>query len=309
MWRKILVFVAFVFIVAVVTDVAASVVINRRARSEELLPLPNCIAVVGDSLAAGTLVVQLPGVNFVTIQTRPLAKVIEDELAGTRYADVPVKNFAVPATYLAADGLRPYRTYDAYLELMRAACDVVVMTPWDNDLRLLRDTELYVKDVALLVTQLRLMNPDTRVLLWSHFWGAPQSFVEGYGNGITYNNTQAHREALMAACQPDGRIGKLGGVMCVDLEALFANESVYNVVIGNMSRSYFYGVLYGGLSDEERGAVEYFFNQSPNAQAVGDGVHFTEFAKRQLARTVIEFLNKAPSQTPKPLPPIPFPEP
>lgn len=277
------------------TPLVAPIVADGPHQAEP--PLPNCIAVVGDSLAAGSLVVQLPGVGFVTILTRPLAVVIDDWLSETRYADVPVMNFAVPAAYLSADGLRPYRLNDDYQALVEARCDVMVMTAWNNDLQVQRDnpTEAYVNDIELLIAQLRLWNPEMRALLWTHFWGAPQRFADGYGGGLTYNNSQAHRAALLAACGPDGDLGEMGGVACVDLDAVFEGDPIYNVVIGNMNRGYFNALLYGGLTQDERGLVDFFFGQGGDPQAVGDGVHFTEFGKRTLAQTVLAFLDAPPA--------------
>ncbi len=271
----------------------------------DTVTLPNCIGVAGDSLAAGSLVVQLPGVNFVTITTRPLAVVIENVLNETPYADVPVYDFSLEAANLADGGRTPYRANAAYTRLLENACDVVVMTAWNNDLRVNRPEgpQAYVDDVTAFINEVRAVNGQTRVLVWTHFWGAPQNFVEGYGNGITYNNSQAHREAVLAACNaPDGQLAVLGRVQCIDLDALFEGELIYNVVIGNMSRNYFNSLVYGGYSAEERGYVDFFFNQNPDNQAVGDGVHFTEYGKRQLAATVLAFLDAPPAPPPSRIP-------
>lgn len=272
------------------------------AQDDAAVVVPNCIAVVGDSLAAGTLVVQLPGVGYVTFQTRPLAVVLDDELETSPYAGVDVLNFGMPAGFLSPDGLQPYRTTTTYTALLAAACDVVVMTAWNNDLRIVRDDapQAYVDDVADLIAELRAVNPNTRVLVWTHFWGAPQNFVEGYGNGITYNNSQAHRSAILAACEPDGVLDGLGRVRCADLDTIFADELIYDVVIGSMSRTYFNSLVYAGINAEERTFADFFFNQNANNQAIGDGVHFTEYGKRQLARSVIAFLD-GPAE-PKPVP-------
>lgn len=279
-----------------------------QAQEDAPVVLPNCIAVVGDSLAAGTLVVQLPGINFVTIQTRPLAVVVDDELETTPYATVPVLDFGMPAGFLSPDGLRPYRDSPSYTALMAAACDVVVMTAWNNDLRVTRDDgpAAYVQDVADLIDELRAVNPTTRALIWTHFWGVPQSFVEGYGGGITYNNSQLHRIATLEACEVDGLFYEMGRISCVDLDLVFEDEPIFNVVIGTMSRSYFNSLLYGGLSEEERGYVDFFFNQNATNQAVGDGVHFTEYGKRVLARSVITFLN-SPAEPETPARNVPTP--
>lgn len=295
MWRKLWIFGVTVlygfgvFATTFSTD-------QHTVKAQVETPLPNCIGVVGDSLAAGTLVAQLPGVNFVVMQTAPLSAVIDRQLDATRYQEVPVYNFSLAAGNLADDGRRPYRESNAYDALLEQACDVVVMTAWNNDLnvRSKDETDGYVEDVRLLIEEIRAVNSGTRVLIWTHFWGAPQNFVEGFGGGITLNNFMAHREATLAACEVDGRIGELGNVQCVDLDALFEGEPIYNIVIGAMGRTYFNNLLYAPLSAQAQGDANFFFNNNPNGQAIGDGVHFTGTGKRALAATVIEFLDTPP---------------
>lgn len=252
-----------------------------------------CISVVGDSIAAGTLVIQVPTVGYSVLQTLPLSNMLADELAFRQIEGIAVRDRSVPAAYLSPSSSAPYRNTEAYRQLMDDGCMTTVVFPWNNDLGLSRDDapSAHVDDLAQLLGDLRATNPEMQVIFFSHFWIDPQPFVDGYGVGISYDRYAQHHRAFMAACAPGGTLGQAGNIRCINSQLLLTRtpDPGQNVLLG-MNQFALDALAYPSLDQESADLSSYYFTSNPGGVVWGDGVHLSPRGKAILIRATVDVM-------------------
>ena len=252
----------------------------------------NCISVVGDSIPYGSVVFMLPGQGFAVIRTKPLAVVLQEELAAQGMGHIEVRDRSVAAANLSPLGKTPYQDDPTYVELLRDNCRFIVMPGWNNELNVYgpAEAELYVDNLHDFARLWHNINPHTQILMLSHYWGQPQEFVEGYGVGVTLENYTAHLEAFRAACEPEGRLALLAGIWCMDVPPLFEGISPADYVVLARTRQQLNVMLYEPIPAEFVPLLEVYFREHPNDPIYGDGVHFSAAGKLIYAQAIIRRL-------------------
>lgn len=248
-----------------------------------------CISVVGDSIPYGTVVFLVPGHGFPALRTEPLAITLERQLAQHGHGDIEVVDRSVPAANLSHEGKSPYQQFPQFTSLLRDNCRYIVMSGWNNDLNVIRQEGVgaYISDLYHFARLIGLVNPDTEILMLSHYWGEPQEFVEGYGVGVTLANYEAHLVGFENACEPDGRLGRLGNVHCLMIPPIFAGLSPTEFVILQRSQATLETMLYEPIPEDLQGLFEVFWRENPESPIMGDGVHLSAFGKRLYAEAII----------------------
>lgn len=256
------------------------------------LPTNNCISVVGDSIPYGSVVFKVPGHGFPVIRTTPLAVELQQHLDARGMSYIRVYDRSVPAANLSPLGKTPYHDTSAYDALLQDQCRFVVMPGWNNDLNVVRpnSAEAYVNDILDFTRQLHISNPHTHIALLSHYWGQPQDFVEGYGVGVTYQNYEAHVQALLNACLPMGRVGQTAKHSCLETQPIFMGMAPASFVVLQRSQQQFYQMLWEPVPAAVQPFFDVYWSQNPGAPVYGDGVHLSANGKQVYVDAIVNHL-------------------
>jgi hypothetical protein len=294
-------FVCFLFIFSVsLPTLRPPVAAQPAVQGEATLP---CISVVGDSIAAGNLVAEIPNTGYALLQTTRLSTELDRRIGQTGRAPAIVHDRSTTATYLSDNGLDPYSQTNAYRALLDDACDTVVMTPWNNDLRIQRPNgaEAYVQDLVNFVTTLQERRPDVHVIMFSHYWIAVQPWVDGYGVLLTHRNFRHHHAAFMHACEAGNALAATGAVSCVDAQALLQDPDAGLAVLVGMGAGYINSLLAAGAVTGGADLLQFYFGQNPGGFVVGDGIHLSLTGKQHFVDAALALRDTGPT----PLPPAP----
>lgn len=284
------------YIVVLVVGILSGVWGNRAAAQKSE---PECVAVVGDSVAYGTLVFEVPGFGFFVARTRPLSAVLQDTL-DTAGFDLEVRDYSVPASYLAPDGSLVYATTDEYAALLEDGCQYVVINAFINDLTLRKvedndDAELKAMEnaqenidvLADFIGALAFARSDVQIALVAYYHGQPASFVPEYAGDIINIHVPAFNEAIFEACADGGRFQKLAEVTCLDVDVVFAEMNNTHVVT-DVGQRLFYAILVEPVTGQAGDAFRIYWEQNPTAVVHGDGMHLSEPGKEALVGVVVE---------------------
>lgn len=253
-----------------------------------------CVAVVGESVAYGSLVFEVPRFGFFVARTRPLSVVLQTELDAAGY-DLEVHDYSVRASYLSPDGPLVYTTTPEYQALLEDRCAYVVIGVWMNDLTMREPGEGADEQVDLLadlIGALAFVRPDVQIGLVAYYHGQPAAFVPEYGGDIININVPLFNEAIFAACEngergEQGRFQKLADVTCIDIDPVFAEMNNTHVVT-DVGKDLFYSLLYEPVPAPASDSFRIYWEEEPAAVVHGDGMHLSEAGKVALVDTIIE---------------------
>jgi hypothetical protein len=267
---------------------------ERDALASADLPR-DCVAVVGDSVPYGSLVVQVPGHGFPVVRTEPLASVLRTQLdlRGLIYLDV--RDRSVPASYLSDEAELPYRGTEAFTDVLTDYCRLVVMTAWINELG---DTSTpdpagdYIRRLSAIAGEIHAASPQTLIVLLGFYYGDPADYVPQFAA----ENVTALNAAFNAACAipPDGSedeepgaLAQIPGVVCLETAPLF--ESLTEpYVVANITESMLYGILYEPLAPPATDYFSIYWRENPGATVRGDGMHLNALGKLTVINAVVD---------------------
>lgn len=289
----------WVIVLALVVGIQSGVWGNRAAAQKSE---PECVAVVGDSVAYGTLVFEVPGFGFFVARTSPLSAILQEQLDAAGY-DLEVRDYSVPASYLSPDGSLVYATTDEYAALLEDGCRYVVINAFINDLTLRKmeagdDAELKAEEnaaeavdvLADFIGALAFARSDVQIALVAYYHGQPAAFVPEYAGDIVDLHVPVFNEAIFEACAKGGfkgRFQKLADVTCLDVESVFAEMDNTHVVT-DVGQSLFYAILVEPVTGQAADAFRIYWEQNPGAVVHGDGMHLSEAGKAALVGVVID---------------------
>ncbi len=256
-----------------------------------------CVAVVGDSVAYGTLVFEVPRFGFFVARTQPISAVLQEALDAAGM-DLEVRDYSVRASYLAEDAAQDerlvYGTTEEYAALLEDGCRYVVINAFINDLTLREAGEgadENIEVLAELIGALAFMRSDVQIALVAYYHGKPAAFVPEYGGDIINLNVPLFNEAIFEACAVGGRFQKLADVTCVDVDGVFA-EMDNTHVITEVGQSRFYAILVEPVTGQAGDAFRIYWEQNPGAVVHGDGMHLSEAGKVAWVGAVVEAMGE-----------------
>lgn len=248
----------------------------------------DCIAIIGDSLAYGSQVVELHGTGYATIQTRPFSQVLADLLAANAYDYVRVRDFSLPATALIAPNSPGYQTSLAFSSAQESPCQFTIIFPWLNDLaEVSQQLNFSAYSIALneLIIQLSVAKPDTHFLLLSYYH-APLTAVglSTYGanpaDEVIAGMNRIHEQYCEA----------LANIDCLNL------SEILSPIEASVSLSIPFDEFgtYGYRAMDEAGQIslDAYFMRFPSGAAMGDGIHLNPRGKEQVAQAVFQRLQE-----------------
>lgn len=254
------------------------------------LPVENCITLVGDSVPHGEVVYKIEGHAFVILRNTPLSIILQEHLRQNGLDYLTLHDRSANKAFLSTLGWFPYFETPEYQALLEDSCRFTVIMPWMNDLSVERpnNASAYVDDLTALVTDLHQRSPETKIILLGYYYGQRADFVSIYAPGHTSENITLFNEFIFEACQPEGRLGQIPNVSCMETASLFTDLNNQHVVMGGTREDILSG-LYEPIPEDVLPYFEVFWDQHPDGWIIGDGVHLSELGKNILADALIQY--------------------
>ncbi len=260
--------------------------IEARAQSNEL---EDCMLIIGDSVAYGSAVFEVPMQGFPVIQTPPFARFVDRALHDAGAYHLGVYDLSVEASSLT--GTLPYTTTLEYVFALAQRCELVVIFPWLNELRTILDdnsTSRFISTITLFVNTFRQVNVDNTIVMMNYYPTMTSALGERIYEGSITNETVLRANlALADACSSAGLIGNIGGVVCMDIFSLFPD---FSHVFTTLDRATFDVSGYRPVLPEQSNLLDIFWRENPNGVIRGDGVHLNDIGKQRLADALINMI-------------------
>lgn len=273
---------------------------------DELAKLPTtnpCTDVVGDSVAAGGAVFEIPDTGYVRTPFAPVSRYLEARFRalGVSEKDMKVNNRTVGATGISSGNHPSYYTTPQYAQLRLDHCKFTVILPWINDLSPnIPDPQTaapaHVAALAELVRRIAASTPMGRVLVLNYYPGNPSKFaLTSFATGFKPNVIAAFNAQIAAACA--GGTLALLQVTCVDINEAFSGMGI-SYVVGPMSRDEINKTLISGINADELKLYNYWADGHPEGKFIGDGVHLGTAGKVALAAYLVPIMQRLPDLRP-----------
>lgn len=265
--------------------------------AEEIAAIPTakaCVSVVGDSIAAGMAVFEVPGVGYVRGQMAPFSDVLAAQLSASGLTNLTALNRSVEAVAISSPRHESYFNTQAYRDLLADRCKFTVILPWVNDLSSGGDpsqaSNALMMAISRLVDEVTRAEPNGRVLILNYYGGAPLAWAQnGFAPGFTAQNVGLFNQQIAAACGAGAVLGKFKQVSCLDINPALANLGS-GYVFGMISPGDMQAQLVAPLTGEESGMLNFFASNNPGGQISGDGVHLNLTGKTVLAQYLAQIM-------------------
>lgn len=265
----------------------------------------DCVDVVGDSIAHGGAIFEIPNVGYARAPMIPVSAVIQKELGKRGVTETKVIDRSVSATGISTSNHPSYFDDDQFGRLLKDRCRFTAVLPWVNDLSLdtgpNSDAPGHFAALGKLAQRLAAANPFGRILILNYYLGAPTPFsLSSFAKGYTFDNVAIFNRQFVDACDKDnGILGKLPEVTCLDSGAAFVGMG-NSYVVGPISPQALQAELIAPINPDETAEINYYLSINPAGLLVGDGVHLSTAGKQALAGYLINTMQSLPTLTPPP---------
>lgn len=250
------------------------------------LPTENCLSLVGDSVAYGTVVYVIPAQGFGVLRTQPLSHVLSETLAKRGLEHLEIRDHSASAAFLSAEGKFPYQDMPQYQDLLRDRCRFTLIMPWVNDMSIERanNAARHIEELGDFIQLLESVNPDGKILVLGVYYGKPSDFAAQHAAGFTNDNITQRNQILFEACTQNRQFER---VICLPTDDLFPDSSH---VVQGAKRDELETILYEPIPQAVQPLFEVFWRDNPNGEVFGDGVHLNEQGKMILSQALIYYL-------------------
>lgn len=244
-----------------------------------------CIGVLGDSIAAGKLVLEdHNAMKFVVIQTNPFAVVLHNELAklGDNTKVIDFSEGADALAFFNGDNHPSYRDSKAYQNALQEACLRIVILPFVNDVGIYDETTSpenaatkFTEDLANMVSEFEAVGAKQFYLV-NYYHVQPAYFAKNIWPRLNNESLDIFRDTISDKCQTWSNIS------CQDPETVFVEIYPKNVVgetTMKVLRQYKFG--------PDKAQPSELFKKH---KVLGDGVHLSQIGKEELAKLIAEVI-------------------
>jgi hypothetical protein len=268
------------------------------------IPTTNpCTSVVGDSVANGGAVFEIPETGYARAPMASMAKMIGLRFlaAGVSQKDMTVYDRSVGATGISTPNHPSYYSTPQYEQLKHDHCKFTVIMPWINDLspespNPASFAATHVNALSGLVRQIATFTPYGRIIVFNYYPGNPTKFaLTSFATGFKPEVVSAYNQQIAAACA--GGSLALGQVTCMDINAAFVGMGT-SYVVGLMTRDEINKQLVSGINADELKLFNYWADGHPGGQFIGDGVHLSYAGKVALANYLVPIMQTLPDLKP-----------
>jgi hypothetical protein len=250
-----------------------------------------CIAIVGDSVAQGDAVFEIPGTGFFKARFAAVANFLQNLYLGRGSRNTRVVNRAASAVGVSSSKHPSYFSTVEYAQLLQDRCQFVVIIPWINDLSSgappAAAATAHVQALGNLVRAVSSARPDTRFLILNYYNAAPKDWaLRTFATGFTSDAVATFNGQIAAACS--GGALTSPQINCVDSNAVFAG--IGNYLIGPLNQQELNASLVAPVEPDAAGLLSAYFGGNPGGQVNGDGVHLSNPGKAALAQRLLALM-------------------
>ncbi len=274
------------------TPVTPTVTPTRTRRPKPTVVVRRCVAVVGDSVAHGDAVFEIPGIGFLQAQMLPVSAFIDLQYRQRGVSNVQVFNRSSSAVGISSANHPSYFNTFEYAQLLQDGCQYTVIIPWVNDLSSGMDASaaapVHVTALATLAQAVIARNPNGKILIVNYYQGAAAPFaLSSFASGFTPGNVAAFNAQISAACA--GGALALPQIRCVDSSPAFVDIGLSHL-IGPVTKQDLDALLTAPPSPDQANQVSFYFGSNPGGSLIGDGVHLSNPGKARLAAYLVDLM-------------------
>ncbi len=275
--------------------------ITSPAEIAEIPATRPCVSVVGDSIAKGGAIFEIPGIGYARALMKSVATTIEETFRLRGITNMRAFDRSASATGISAARYPSYINTPEAADLRRDRCKFTVIMPWINDLTSGVDpasaAPRHMERLAELVQILVTANPQGRILVMNYYPGSPTQFsLSGFASGFTPAAVTIFNQQMALACG-GGALSRFQQVTCVDANLAVAGMGV-SYVVGPTTRSEMESYLIAPINAEETQWLNYYQSINPNGLLYGDGVHLSPLGKATIANYLVTIMQSLPDLRP-----------
>lgn len=265
--------------------------------AQSSLTAQNCIAIMGDSLPAGTFVAEVPGTGVTVLQSRHIAYILDDALQARNMIHYGIYDLSLSASAITDPNAEPYLTSREFFLGRQLNCRFVVIFPFLNDLYTTDDGStgqaIYQAGITTMLTGIRTNSPSSHIILMNYYHSNLQGVGDRtYGGNVTPSHVAGLNTIHQNACTADVNITCLATASVLD--------PIQSHVVGNISRTNYQTFRYSLVNPADQGMLDTYWANTPNNVIYGDGIHLNPDGQVRIVATLmglfatLEPLNFAP---------------
>jgi hypothetical protein len=260
-------------------------------RAAPAAPNP-CVGIASDSNGYGHVTFQLgPDGDVGIVYVQPFWLILQDQLQAVGLGNLKALDRSLSASGLTASEATNYLKSIPYGSLIRDRCRFDIVGPFLPDIAAGQaKPENYAYSLQMLINGLIDKNPGGTIFVLKFYQTNRAEFTAtNSGFGLTPERINAFNAKLTAMCSPDGSLGNLPQVICVDTQPVF--EGMETPYILSLTTQAEYRVLFyrtTGFASR----IEAFFRENPNGQLIGDGIHLSLTGRIRLMQYLAEWISR-----------------
>jgi hypothetical protein len=243
------------------------------------------VSVVGDSVAHGDAVFEVPGAGYFEAQLAPVSTFLAELYVGHKDKSMKVFNRSASAVGISSSNHPSYFNTPEYAQLLLDDCQYTVIVPWINDLSSGTNPAAaapnHASALAGLAQSIVKRNARGRILIVNYYYSPTAPFaLRTFASGDTPGAVSTFNAQIASACSSGALL--LPQVRCVDVGPAFAGMGS-SYVLGATSQLDLSLMLAEPVSGDVQNMLSSYFGSGSNKTINGDGVHLTNAGKAALA--------------------------
>ncbi len=275
--------------------VLASLLVGQpTASNAAILPPNNCVGIASDSNGFGHVTFQLPPApdgEVGIIYIRPLYTFLRADLDALGLSNVSVADHSMTAAGLTASERTNYLSSVPYGDLIADRCRFVMIGPFIPDVAAAQATpQQYTSQLQAMINGL-LQNDPQATLFVLNFYRAQRADFTATNNGfgMTDDRIAQFNTQIAQVCQPNGVLGKLPQVTCLDTQSIFDGMGT-SYLLQETNKAQFEKLFFKPTGFQP--TVEQFFSDHPDESIIGDGIHLSYAGRERLMQRLADLVSR-----------------
>jgi hypothetical protein len=260
-------------------------------RAAPAAPNP-CVGIASDSNGYGHVTFQLgPDGDVGIVYIQPFWIILQDQLQAVGLGNLKVLDRSLSASGLTASEATNYLKGIPYGNLIRDRCRFDIVGPFLPDVAAGQARpENYAYALQVLINGLIDKNPGGTIFVLKFYQTNRAEFTApNSGRGLTPERINAFNDKLTAICSPNGPLGSLPQVICVDTQPVFDGMNT-PYVLSLTTQDEYRALFHRPTGFTPR--IEAFFRDNPDGLLIGDGIHLNLAGRIRLMHYLAEWISR-----------------